>query len=274
MARLIQFTGVIVATGLLALVLPALSDARGRERRPPPPQPGPGVIVSGQVFIGGYFYDPRWGPYPWWPPGAYPWYLPVYDRRAEVRVLVTPKTAAVYVDGYYAGIVDDFDGVFQGLYLPPGGHTVTLFLPGYHTATYNLYLRPGSSMRLRHVLEPTPIGAQSQPPMLAPPIPPPPAGTYEPPRTAPPVQVPAPAQPPAAVGHGTLDLRVQPAAAEVTIDGAPWVTSEPGHFAVQLARGRHVIEVASQGYRRFSTEVEIREGETTPLNVSLAPDGR
>jgi hypothetical protein len=69
-------------------------------------------------------------------------------------------------------------------------------------------------------------------------------------------------------------LHVQPAGAEVTIDGAPWVSSEPGHFVVQVARGRHLIEVSRQGYRRISTEVEIREGETTPLNVSLSPETR
>jgi hypothetical protein len=33
-------------------------------------------------------------------------------------VLATPKEAAVYVDGFYAGVVDDFDGVFQSLPLP------------------------------------------------------------------------------------------------------------------------------------------------------------
>jgi len=39
--------------------------------------------------------------------------------RAEVRVLVTPPEAAVYVDGYYAGLVDDLDGFFQRLPLTP-----------------------------------------------------------------------------------------------------------------------------------------------------------
>jgi hypothetical protein len=68
--------------------------------------------VRGHVFIGGYFYDPFYGPYPWWPRTAYPyWYFPVYDKRAEVRLRVEPEEAedaAVYVDGFYAGVVDDF----------------------------------------------------------------------------------------------------------------------------------------------------------------------
>jgi hypothetical protein len=32
---------------------------------------------SNVVFIGGYFYDPFFGPYPWWPLEAYP-----YGRRS------------------------------------------------------------------------------------------------------------------------------------------------------------------------------------------------
>ena len=35
----------------------------------------------------------------------------------DVRLMVRPRDAAVYVDGYYAGVVDDFDGVFQRLTL-------------------------------------------------------------------------------------------------------------------------------------------------------------
>ena len=74
---------------------------------------------EGQIFIGGYFYDPFYGPYPWWNRVTYPyWYLPAFDLQADVRIQVTPKElrdTAVYVDGFYAGVVDDFDGVFQAL---------------------------------------------------------------------------------------------------------------------------------------------------------------
>jgi hypothetical protein len=80
------------------------------------------------VFIGGYFYDPFFGPYPWWPRPWYPHpYSPYYDMRAFLRLDVKPRNASVYVDGYYAGIVDDFDGIMQSLPLPPGGHEITLY---------------------------------------------------------------------------------------------------------------------------------------------------
>jgi hypothetical protein len=87
------------------------------------------TIRAGIVFVGGYYYDPFFGPYPWWPPMAYPRpYFSVYGDSAEVRVLVTPNAAAVYVDGFYAGIVEDFDCFFERLPLPPGGHEIVLYL--------------------------------------------------------------------------------------------------------------------------------------------------
>jgi uncharacterized membrane protein len=66
-----------------------------------------------------------------------------------------------------------------------------------------------------------------------------------------------------------LDLYVQPATAEVTIDGQRWVSSEEGHFVVQVPAGKHRVEVSKSGYRQFTTEIEIRDGEALPLNVSL-----
>ncbi len=132
--------------------------------------------VGERVFIGGYFDDPFFGPYPWWRRPDYPyWYYPVYDARAELHIRVTPdagKLAAVYVDGFYAGIVDDFDGTFQSLHLPPGGHVIVLYLDGYRTVRHNLYLRPGSGFTLREVLVPLPDGERSEPPVLAPAVPP------------------------------------------------------------------------------------------------------
>jgi hypothetical protein len=128
-----------------------------------PPHPERAVVVRGQVFIGGYFYDPFFGPYPWWPRARYPyWYFPIYDNRAEVRLRVQPEEAeqaAIHVDGFYAGIVDDFNGVFQSL--------------------------------------------------------------------------------------------------------------DTGHFMVQVPAGKHRVEIRQSGYRQFTADIEVGEGQTVPLNVSL-----
>ena len=82
----------------------------------------------------------------------------------------------MYVDGFYAGIVDDFDGTFQRLPRHTGGHCIELFLEG-HIIKKVLYLQPGSTMKLRETLVPLAAGEASEPPELAPAVPAPPDGT-------------------------------------------------------------------------------------------------
>ena len=74
-------------------------------------------------FYGAYGYSP------FYYSGAYG-YAPYYYRgrysdSGSLRVIVDPEQTRVYVDGYYAGIVDDFDGIFQRLSLPPGRHEIS-----------------------------------------------------------------------------------------------------------------------------------------------------
>lgn len=267
-----RLSRVVLLTVACALLFLPLAEAQGRGRRPPSTRPRATPVVRGQiVFIGGYFYDPYFGPYPWWQRTAYPyWYYPVYDDRASLRIIATPKAAAVYVDGFYAGIVDDFDGTFQSLPLPPGGHDVVLYLEGYRTARWKLYLHPGGSMKLRKAMEPLAAGEPSERPYVAPPVPQPPPGSFTPP-TTPPARQPAPGgPPPAAQGFGTVELQVQPVNAEVRIDGDLWVSSEDGYYSAYVATGRHRVDVTMSGYQPFSTEIDVREGSTTPLNVILS----
>jgi hypothetical protein len=274
MSRLIRVAVLPLSAFVLLVTLPGIADAQRRAVPRHPPHPQRAVVVRGHVFIGGYFYDPFYGAYPWWPRTAYPyWYFPVYDNRAEVRLRVQPEEAedaAVYVDGFYAGIVDDFNGVFQSLPLTPGGHTVGLYLESYRTVRHNFYLSPGASFKLSVTMERLPAGETSEPPELAPSVPAPPAGSYRTPVTPPRTKLPPPAARAAqAVGFGTLDIFVQPTSAEVTIDGQRWVTADEGHFIVQVPAGKHRVEVKRSGYRAFTTEIEVGDGENVPLNVSL-----
>jgi hypothetical protein len=73
-----------------------------------------------------------------------------------------------------------------------------------------------------------------------------------------------------AAGFGTLDLFVQPASAEVTIDGQRWLTSDAGHFVLQLPAGRHHVEITKQNYRQLVTDVDIVERQTVSIYVSLS----
>jgi hypothetical protein len=168
---------------LLAAVWPDSALAQRGRGAPPVHRP---VDRGAVVFVGGYFYDPFFGPYPWWGPGGYPYpYYPVFQTRAVIRVMATPKDAGVYVDGFFAGTVHDFNDWFQGLPVTPGGHEITLFLEGYRTVRQAIYASPGATVKLRQDLERLPTGEVSEPPTLSPPVPPPPDGTYEPPRPRP-----------------------------------------------------------------------------------------
>jgi PEGA domain len=126
---------------------------------------GPRGHFNGGVFIGGGFFDPFWGPY--YPygygyPYAYGYPYGVYGS-GSVRTEIKPKQTQVYVDGYYAGVADDFDGAFQRLHTTPGGHTVTLRLEGYRTVTENIYVRPDSTAKLKETMEKLAPGEASQP---------------------------------------------------------------------------------------------------------------
>ncbi|MEQ1868937.1 MAG: hypothetical protein ABL961_02820 [Vicinamibacterales bacterium] len=245
---------------------------RGRISRPVPRRPEPGRVV----FIGGYFYDPYYGPYPWWPTTLYPHVWPErFDGRARLRVQVTPSDTAVYVDGFYAGIADDFDGFFQSLPLLPGGHTILLYLPGHRTIRRDVYLGMAATVKLRERMEPLAPNEPSAPPTIGAALPAPPPGTYLPPRTAMQGQpLPAGTTTNVIAGFGTLSLRVQPPPARILIDGDAWDTSKPGLLDVQLPAGQHRVEIEQADGRRTSTDITVDEGRTTELNVGTSGAAR
>jgi len=54
------------------------------------------------------------------------------------------RDAQVFVDGYYAGIVDDYDGVFQHLNLEPGTHRIEIDVdPGAPPLEFEVNVGPG-----------------------------------------------------------------------------------------------------------------------------------
>jgi hypothetical protein len=55
-----------------------------------------------------------------------------------LRLKVQPKNADVYVDGYYAGIVDEFSGTFQHLSLRPGPHHIEVRAAGYESLSFDI----------------------------------------------------------------------------------------------------------------------------------------
>jgi hypothetical protein len=192
---------------------------------------------------------------------------------------VKPRETEVFVDGYRAGIVDDFDGIFQRLHVRAGGHQLTLYLDGFRTVTENLYLDPMSSRSLKLTMVQLPAGETSGPrpqPTADPTIIGPETGRTmprQPIRRLPPTEPQPPPEPrPASAPsrYGSLSIRLVPVNADVTVDGERWRSTnalEP--LVIQLAEGQHRVEVTRDGYEKFSTDVDIRPGETTTLNVSL-----
>ncbi len=262
------------------------------------------VRVSRPFYARSYYYSPYswywgWG-YPWYPYpyfyGAYgdpywygygPWGYRYYDNYASVRVQASPREAQVYVDGYFVGVVDDFDGVLQRLRVPPGGHEITLHLNGFRNASEKIYLQPHSTYRLRTRLEPLAAGAPPEPPpppnpeavksqdYERPAVEPEPARQPDPPgppsRRWPPRQQAEERQAERESRFGTLTIRVQPEDAELLVDGTPWrgATDENGAVAIQVPAGTHRIEIRREGFASFVTEVDVRAGGITPLNVLL-----
>ncbi len=277
---------------LASAVDPASASAQGHVAVSVAPRHN--VVVGVGVGFGGYYgpyyyrpylYGPWYGlGYPWYPgyPGyyGYPYpYYGYYDNSGSLRLQVSPREAEVFIDGYFAGTVDDFDGVFQRLNVEPGDHNVELYLPGHRSVQRKLYLQPGKTTSVRLTMQP-----------LAPGDPQPirPAGTSEPSQIAPqgggPARRPGPAQPgdrapgvapgdpigPRDATYGSLSMRVQPGNAVVLIDGEKWEgPADEDRFVVQLSAGRHVIEVQKDGFRQYTTEVTVRPGETATLNIAL-----
>ncbi len=143
-----------------------------------------GVVVSPRMYyyprryypygyggfgLGFYYYDP----YAWYP-YSYPYYYGrpsygggYYDDRyyeGELRLEVRPRDAEVYVDGYYVGRVDDFDGVFQAMRLTDGPHRVEIVAPGFETLAFDVRIEPGRKINYRGDLRPAPPGYQPPPP--------------------------------------------------------------------------------------------------------------
>jgi hypothetical protein len=105
-----------------------------------------------------YVYRPRLGigvyygaggsyPYGYTPRG---YYNPIPGRPyGGLRITGAPREAHVFADGYYVGIVNDFDGIFQHLNLEAGPHRIEIEVPGYETIAFDVMVQPGRTVTFR-----------------------------------------------------------------------------------------------------------------------------
>jgi hypothetical protein len=113
---------------------------------------------------GGYFNSfGYWGVGVGWPGYAYPAYgypYPAYGgygydvNTGRVRLDVQPRDAEVFIDGSFAGRVDDFDGRLQGLTLETGSYNVEIRKPGWETLTFDVRITPGRTTSYKGELIP------------------------------------------------------------------------------------------------------------------------
>ena len=92
--------------------------------------------------------------YSYYGPGYYA-HSPGYDFGG-VRLQMRPRDAQVFVDGHYAGIVDDFDGTFQQLRLEQGAHKIEVRMPGFEDLELDVYVQPGRTINIHQDLRPRP----------------------------------------------------------------------------------------------------------------------
>jgi hypothetical protein len=218
------------------------------------------LAVAGAIVSGGRANAQVIYPYP-------PYRPAVLD--SSVRIEATPRDAEVFVDGYYAGIVDDFDGIWQRLRVEPGPHEIVLYAEGYRAFHQRVYLARDRTFRIKAQLEPLAPGEIGEGRPVATP---PPVGV-QPPRQLPrgPIER-GPAAPADQAGPATLTIHVEPADAEVLVDGQPFSRSAgQDSVTIDVAAGRHVVQVRKAGYVGYLTEITLRQGETRRIEVALRP---
>ena len=223
----------------------------------------------------GYYnpYDSWYSPYYY---SGYYGYSPSYYRRSRgygsyrdsgsLRIIVEPEKTRVYVDGYYAGIVDDFDGILQRLNVPPGRHDITLKLEGYRTQHFKVYVPVDDTIKIHYDMVRGAGEATSEQFAGVP-------ADY--------ARIEDMDDNDRRPGDDdrrydgrdegdtvAVRLQVRPGDASVYVDGE-FRGSGRQSTNLRLRPGRHRIEVVRPGFRTVEREVEVRSGRNEDLEFDL-----
>lgn len=121
-----------------------------------------GLGIGASAYASPFWYAPypyRYSPYAYRNPSYYGYPSGYYGGLAgsghpRLRILDAPRDAQVYVDGYYAGVVNDFDGVFQHLELAPGLHRIEIRAPGFAPIVFDVRAEAGRTITYRAQMVP------------------------------------------------------------------------------------------------------------------------
>lgn len=232
-------------------------------------------------YYGVPYYDYYWSAwdYPYWSAGYAYRDRYRYRETAAIRTLVDPEKTKVFVDGYYAGTADDFDGLFQRLHVAPGRHDISFELEGYRTHRVKVYALEDRTIKIRHEMR-RGAGDESLEDLTD--------GREDPPyrrgaaeRDPRERDLDDAEREPGDRGRadsegrerergepGTLRVEVRPEDASIYVDGQFFGTSRRSE-ALTLPPGRHRIEVVRPGYRTVEREVEIRPGRSESIAIDL-----
>src|SRR5262245_39649642 len=176
----IQAAKVLLGILLSCLIpLAALADEEGKAKDPAEENSDPEIHSKTRVKLGGislggfyhhhsgfdyypYYYpynSALWGamPYPLWPYADFSpaFYHPGYysgfsrsDGMGEARLLTSEKTAAVFLDGAYAGVAEDL----KSIWLEPGAYTLEVTGHGNEQFKRRIYVLSGKTVKVNATL--------------------------------------------------------------------------------------------------------------------------
>lgn len=64
----------------------------------------------------------------------------------SLRLKIKPRDAKVYVDGYFVGVIDEFDGMFQKLGIDAGSHRIEIKADGHEPISFDVLITPGETV--------------------------------------------------------------------------------------------------------------------------------
>jgi len=106
--------------------------------------------------LGYFYYDPYWGHYDPHYGGAYSRYGTRRNDRDDrdynigsLRLKIDPGHGQVFVDGFYRGTVNEFDGVFERLKIEAGAHRLEVRAPGFQPLVFDVLVTPGETTTYR-----------------------------------------------------------------------------------------------------------------------------
>jgi hypothetical protein len=145
--------------------VPFVPSVNGRFLLPMPVVPAPFTSRRSQFplrfsWFGLMVFDPSW----LWapsvadetslPPSAPP--LQQQKLAGGLQLDIEPRRALVYVDGWYAGMVEDFSGYYHHLETSAGWHMIEIVAPDYQPLMFDVAVSPGRTTTYRNSLNRAP----------------------------------------------------------------------------------------------------------------------